>query len=282
MDSLLKLLLNLLNVATTCRGPQLLVLPPEDILAVVLAGSALAQQQDQLASIIRAAADGQMSMTASLRHLLDIMQRFESDGAHFALSNEPWCAAATTLDRLLMLNALLEDRCALRSSLAFDDSAMFDFIQLLAIQPTADNPETVLVAQLSSRSGEIEIRRDAGLLRRITITYRRDTIYPVLTVKIPSTTPDAPRRGTRLNWEQRDTPADDLNLYNFDHRPLGQIITRRVRPLIEIQGQKLTLRHSAQSDVEFLVTDVIDTKDTLLGRCIKFVRPHADMQSSSL
>ena len=281
MDSLLKLLLNTLNVATTCRGPQLIVLPPEDILATVLADSALAQEQEQIGRIICAAAEGQMSMAASLRHLFDIVQRFESDGAQLAPFKERWRAVATTLDQLLMVNALLEYDCALHSSLAFDDSAMFDFIQLLTVEPTADSPGTVLVARISSRSGEIQISRDSDLLRRITITYRWDTTYPALTVKIPSMTLDTPRQGTRLNWEQRDTLADDLNLYNFNHRLLGQIITRRVRPPYEIQGRKLTLRYSAPSDVEFLVTDVFDTKNALLGRYVKLVRSHADIQSSS-
>ena len=280
MDSLVKLLLNALNVATMCRGPQLIVLPPEDILATVLAGSPLAEEQEQIARIIVTVAGGQISTAAGLPHLLDMVQRCEPEDSQLAPFKDRRRAAAT-LDQLLMLNALLDHNCALHSSLVFDDSAMFDFIQSLTIEPAAGSPATVLAAQIAARSGEMPLTMDSALLRRITVTYRRDTLYPALTVKIPSTTPGAPRQGTRLNWEQRDTHADDLNLYNFNHRPLGQIITRRARPPYEIHGRKLALLFPAHSDVEFLVTDVIDTENAVLGRYVRLMPSYVNTRTSS-
>jgi hypothetical protein len=271
MDSLLELLLNLIKVVIACRSPQLIVLPAQDILATALADSALSQEQEQIGRAVGAMASGQISKAACLGRLLEIVQPFASNGAQFAGSDERWRATATTLDRLLMLNALLDYDCARHSSFALDDSCLFDFIQLLTIEPAGDSPGTAVIGQIASHSGEIQINRDVGLLRRITIAYRRATIYPALTVKIPSTTPDMARQSTRLSWEQRDTPADDLALYSFDHRPLGQIITRRLGPPYELQGRKLTLLFSAQSDVEFLVTDVIDTENAVLGRYVKLI-----------
>lgn len=272
MDDLLNLLLNLLKVATARRGTALTIVPPADMLAELLVGSALAPEQERLGSLIHAAGAGQLGLAACLSHLVEIAQRCAPQDAQRAQFEARWSAAATTLDRLLMFNALLEWDCALHTSFAFDDSAMFDFVQSLAIEAGPGGCTATLVATIPPSSGELQITGEADLLRRITIAYRCATDYPLLSVRIPSTTPHAPRQGTRLNWQQRETPAYDLSLYNFNHRLLGQVITRRVHPPYELPGRKLTIAFSEHADVELLVTDIVNTSDERVGRYVKVLR----------
>jgi len=274
MDSLLNLLLNVLNVVTTCRGPALRVVPALDMLSEVLADSDLALEQEQLAGAIRARADGQIDLATCLSQMIQIVQRFDSKRAQLAALEERWNAAAKMLDQLLMVSTLLDCDCARHGHFAFSANTMFNFVQSLAIEPAPGDCGLVLVASVPAHSGEVQVNSDAGLLRRILITYNRETEYPRLSVKIPSTTPNEPRQGTRLNWQQRTSPEDDLNLYDFNHRFLGRIITRRINPPYEIQGHKLTIVFLAPMNVEILVTDVIDSRDELLGRFVKLLRPH--------
>jgi hypothetical protein len=279
MDSLVGALLVALQMSLARNSPSapLLAPPLHDLLSTMLAGSPWEQQVAQLAPVVDATM-GQAGLATRVQHLADMLRREhapEWEQPHLA---RHWDAVYSALNDVAMVSAILTSSLAPRAALRIVQPALFRYIQVLRLNSQTGGPIT-LVARVPEDM-ELPIRLDTShaLLKRIEIVYHAASPYPALTLRLPSTTRTSPWEGTRQGWQQRALPEYDLQLYNFNQRPLGRIMTRLVRPPSTLECERLTLVLEAEN-IDLLRTDVVNDQDELLATCIR-VAPPVDSASA--
>ncbi|MDW8212321.1 MAG: hypothetical protein RMJ55_02095 [Roseiflexaceae bacterium] len=192
-------------------------------------------------------------------------------------------AAATVLPQRLqrletITNTLLTIHCATSNNaiehvhLRIVHPLMLSGIRLLTITGGEGPIETRIVGA-PVRSGERPAPQPGGhpLLERVQVTYDAATPYPRLTVTTPSMAKVADWSPGRTGWQQRDSSAYDLTLFNARSRELGRITTQRASLPLTVSGKPLSVTFADMRGGAVLATTLTDASGNEIVRWLRVV-----------
>lgn len=149
---------------------------------------------------------------------------------------------------------------------------MLSGIRLLTIAGGEGLMETRIVGA-PARSGERPAPQPGGhpLLDRVQVTYDVAAVYPRLTVTTPSMAKVADWSPSRTGWQQRDTPAYDLTLFNARSRELGRVTTQRAPLPLAVPGRPLSMTFADMEGGAVLATTLTDASGNEIVRWLRMV-----------
>jgi hypothetical protein len=270
MSCSLPLLLDLLKIATTLHRRQtaLSVIPICDMITELdlLPDIYSKKTQDDLARLIEETAAEPTTFTSGVTKIVDICrQEYEQ---HDGLSSKP--SVDREIGELLGFVLALASENIKQFLFSPENIQIFRFIRTFAIKPIENGFETYLISNAPA-DADITIKTvdTHVLLKRVEISYGKASIYPKMNIRIPSMNQDSALQNMRVNWSQTDTPEDDLEIYNYDQKKLGRIITRPAALPYTIPGKKISVRIPSAENAHILVTDILSKNDDVVSRFIK-------------
>lgn len=274
MDPQSATILHLLHCAAAGRHERsgIRFVPATDLLADALEG--LVQQHD-----LEAATGVLADVGESRRAMTDACTAI---GAALATARSHPAAATVLPQRLQQLetitNALLTIHYATSNDviesvhLRIVHPLMLSGIRLLTIAGGEGSMETRIIGA-PARSGERPAPQPGGhpLLERVQVTYDAATPYPRLTVTTPSMAKVADWSPGRTGWQQRDSTAYDLTLFNARSRELGRVTTQRASLPLAVPGRPLSVTFADMQGGAVLATTLMDASGNEIVRWLRVV-----------
>lgn len=151
-----------------------------------------------------------------------------------------------------------------------DNINILSYLQTLYINSDRGQPDFILVGAISSEQPKLQVRLNTNkaFLKSIDILYVPGVSYPLLNVRVASNSISSQWTTDRKDWPQKATVEDDLRLSQKSSN-LGKIGTRPIELPFPVSGKKLQLTIQDMPSVDFMLTTIMDHKDSPLVLCLK-------------
>ncbi len=272
LDHLLTLLFSLLRIADLPRDDDfiLMLASIEEIIAGVLSESLSDQERQYVISTLLEVIGKDISIASAIERINTTVYMLRGQGINGKSMQVKGISINHILEDLLALYAIVNSHSVGHADILMTNINVFNYIHKIRIEPENNNPYTVIIGTLSEQQDMlVSLSNNSYIERRTELIHSSTSPYPKLNLKTPSKRRPANWRSRRFDWLQRGLPEDDLEVYTYQERRVGNISTRELNLPYIISGKKHQIIIPEQVGTALFETSIRNEQGTVLMHCIR-------------